>query len=168
MNMTCLTLACPAMSGAVVRTLEYFAPRLWSAGSGATETKGMLKAWRAPVVSVREAGSPIPIIPGIAKLFLVFLFERIFKQAAISLSFLACNVSHSKQAAIMSSFPLYFSRIFSLPYSVRSESFFISLLYIKPLFPIDQFSIDSFLDWDGCHWDSYSTRSSCHCSQFPL
>ncbi len=57
------TLACPAMSGAVVNTFEYFAPRLWSAGSGATDTSGMLNAWSAPVVSDKEAGSPIPIIP---------------------------------------------------------------------------------------------------------
>jgi len=28
------------------------------------------------------------------------------------------------------------------------------LLYIKPIFPLDkQFSIDSFLDWEGLHWD---------------
>lgn len=59
-----LTLACPAISGAVVRTLEYFAPKLWSAGSGATEINGMLKACKAPVVSESDAGSPIPIIPG--------------------------------------------------------------------------------------------------------
>jgi len=48
--------------------------------------------------------------------------------------------------------------------SVRSESFFIhffiSLLYLKPLFPIDkQFSIDAFLDWEGHHWDSCSIYS---------
>ena len=55
------------MSGAVVRTLEYLAPRLWSAGSGATDTKGMLNAWRAPVVSDNDAGSPIPIMPSKVK-----------------------------------------------------------------------------------------------------
>jgi len=47
--------------------------------------------------------------------------------------------------------------------------FFISLLFVKPLFPINkQFSVDAFLDWEGHHWDIRSTGSSHHHSQFPL
>jgi len=35
------------------------------------------------------------------------------------------------------------------------------LLYIKPPLPINkQFSIDSFLDWEGLHWDFSSTLRS--------
>jgi len=34
--------------------------------------------------------------------------------------------------------------------------------YAKHLFPINkQFSIDSFLDWEGLHWDFSSTRLFC-------
>jgi len=42
------------------------------------------------------------------------------------------------------------------------------LLYLKPLFPINkQFSIDSFLDWEGLHWDFCSLPSFLKRSQFP-
>jgi len=73
-----------------------------------------------------------------------------------------CNLSYSKQAAVV------FIPAFTFPdVSVLSSSkmfdiflirFFISLLYIKPLFPMNkQFSIDSFLDWKGHHWVSTHT-----------
>jgi len=62
-------------------------------------------------------------------IFFRFQAQSLFKQAAVRLSFLPCNVSHSK---------LSFSRQFILPSSVRSESFlihfFISLLYKSPCF----------------------------------
>jgi len=80
--------------------------------------------------------------------------QSLFKQVAISLPFLPCNSSHSKQAAVIFSFLVYLPADFSLLSSVRSECFlicfFISLLYIKPLFPINKLlSINSFLDWKG-------------------
>jgi len=46
-----------------------------------------------------------------------FQAQRLFKQAVINLSFLACNASHSKQTAVMFSLLLYFFRRFSLPTS---------------------------------------------------
>jgi len=102
------------------------------------------------------------------KRFFTLQAQSLFKLAAVSLSFLPCNVSHSKQAAIMFSFPLYFSANISLTSSVKAESFstrfFIPLLSIKPLFPI---SIDSLLYWEGHHWDSCLSHSYRHHSQFP-
>jgi len=97
-----------------------------------------------------------------------FQAQSLFKHAAVCLSCLPCKVTHSKQAAVMFSFPFYFPAAFSLPSSMRSESFlipfFISLLYLMPLFPINKhFSIDSFLH----HWDSLSSCSSNHHMQFP-
>jgi len=98
----------------------------------------------------------------------------LFEQAAISLSFLPCNVSHSKQTGVMFSCLLYFpasSQISVYPLQWGKKVFWsISaspFLYIKPLFPIDkQFSIDSFSWLEGHHYDSRASRSSCHCSQF--
>jgi len=103
----------------------------------------------------------------------IFHFSScLFKQAAVSFCFLSCNVSHSKQAAATFSFPLSFSAVSVYPLP-RSQillliCFFLSLLYIKPLFPIKkQLSIDSSLNWEGHHWDIRSTRLSCHHLQFP-
>jgi len=82
--------------------------------------------------------------------------QSLFKQAAICLSFLLSNVSHSKQAL---NSHYYLPANFCLPSQMRSESFLIFLLYIKPLFPINkQFSIDSFLDLEGHRKDSCSSH----------
>jgi len=65
------------------------------------------------------------------------------------------------------SFLLYFSRRFGFALFLRGPillliHFFNSFLYIKPFVAIKkQFSIDSFLDWEG-HWDIHSSRSSHH------
>jgi len=49
----------------------------------------------------------------------------------------------------------YFCAYFSLPSSIWSESFLDPDIYIKPLFPVNkQFSIGSFLDWEGHHQDT--------------
>jgi len=61
--------------------------------------------------------------------------------------------------------PCLRSRCFSSPCSKSSVIFliqsFLSLLYIKPLFPINkQFNIDSFLEWEGLHWDFFPLPSS--------
>jgi len=94
---------------------------------------------------------------------------KVFSKATTPLVCLPCNVTHSKQAALMFSF-LPFQ--FNLFYEVRKflDLFlYLPLVYINPLFPINkQFSIDSFLDWEGHHWDSRSTRSSHHPHKFSL
>jgi len=77
-------------------------------------------------------------------IFFSFQTQSFFKNTAISLSFLPCDVM---------SFPhLLFklSQFYPLP---RGQILFlISLLYIKPLFPINkQFCIDSYPNWEGRH-----------------
>jgi len=64
------------------------------------------------------------------------------------------NVSHSKQAAINVLIPaIILPAYFLLPWSMSSESFLDIILYIKPLLYINkEFSIDSFLDWEGHRW----------------
>jgi len=67
-------------------------------------------------------------------------------------------VSHFKQA-----FVVFIPALLSMPFQfyplLRSQlilliRFFISLLYVKPVVSIHkQFSIDSFLDWEGHHWN---------------
>jgi len=89
-------------------------------------------------------------------LFFTFQAQSLFKHTAFSLSFLilTCTVGHSKQAAIV-----FIPAVSVLPSSKRSViifliHFFYSLLYIKPLVAINkQFRIDSFLHWEGHHWD---------------
>jgi len=70
----------------------------------------------------------------ISSLLTTFLQAKsLFKQTAICLSFLPCNVSCSKQDAIMFSLPLYFTDDFSLPSLMRSESFLIHLICKVPV-----------------------------------
>jgi len=97
------------------------------------------------------------------------LFKLSFQTGCcISLSFLPCNISHSKQATLFSIL-LYFSRCFSFALLPRGQiflliRFFIFLLYMKPPVAVNKnFSIDSFLDWEGHHWN---TGSSCDRLQF--
>jgi len=89
--------------------------------------------------------------------------------------FMLCNASHSKQADVFSFPPFHYyhfprGRIFSDPFIYQDIfliRFFISLLCIKPLVSINkQFSIDSFLDWEGHHCDFCSSCSSRHLPQF--
>jgi len=73
-------------------------------------------------------------------IFFTFQAQSLFKQAAVSLSFLPCNVSHFQTGCHCFHNHLYFSCHFSF-----------TLLYIKPLVSVNkQFSIDSFLVWDFC------------------
>jgi len=103
-------------------------------------------------------------------LFFALQYFSVFKQATVSWSFLPCNASLSKQTALFSCphilflsfqfYPLLRGQLFLL---IR---FFISLLYIMPLVPINkQFSFDSFFDWESHHWDFSSSHSIGHCSQ---
>jgi len=105
-------------------------------------------------------------------IFITFQAQSLFKQATVSLPFLPCNVSHSKQAAFILIPALLFLRFqFTLFQEVRYllicffDMFFF--IFLKPLMYVainKQFSFDSFLDWEGYHWDICST---CHRSQFP-
>jgi len=95
--------------------------------------------------------------------FLLFKLS-LFKQAVISLTFLQCNASHSKQAAVMFLFLPFQFTLFSevrkflyLPFAYKARPRFLS---------INSSVIDSFLDWEGHHWDSRSTDSSHHRLQF--
>jgi len=66
----------------------------------------------------------------------------------------------------ISVYPLLRGPLFS--WSNPSDQIPFSLLYIKPLFPINkQLSIDSFLDCDSLHWDFCSPPSFLQHSQFP-
>ena len=58
-----LTLVCALASGAVDNMFSYSSRRRSSGWSGPTVRSGMLNAWRAPVVSLRKAGAPIPTTP---------------------------------------------------------------------------------------------------------
>jgi len=107
-----------------------------------------------------------------------FTSSNLLKQADVSLPFLPCNVSHSKQVAIIltsaytftwncticSHSSFYFPAFFSLPFNEVSkflDPILYALLYLKPLLPINkQHSIDSCLGWQGHHWDFCSSRSS--------
>jgi len=106
-----------------------------------------------------------------ATIFFTFQVQSPFKQAAIGLAFLPWNESLSKQAAIKSFLVLFYS-VSSWPSSQRSAISWSDpiphyFLYIKPPFPINkQFSIASFLDWEGLHWDFCSPPSFRQCSQF--
>jgi len=76
-------------------------------------------------------------------IFFTLQAQSLFKQADVRLSLLQSNVSHSKcRLLLMFSIPLYFPAYFSLPSSMRSKSFlnvFLnSLMYIRPLFPINK------------------------------
>jgi len=88
-------------------------------------------------------------------IFFTFQAQSFFKQAAISLSFLP-NRQPLFSFSPFQFYPLQRGQLF---FMIR---FFISLLFKKPLFPINrQFRIDSyFLDWEGHHWDFRLTRSS--------
>jgi len=77
--------------------------------------------------------------------FSLLQVKTLFKQAGGSLSFLPCNVSHSKQAALFS-FPHLLSEV-SLHPLLRGPLFSWSPF---PLIHINiQFSIDYFLDREG-------------------
>jgi len=55
---------------------------------------------------------------------------------------------------LSSHFCSYFPAYFSFLSSIWSESFLDTNLNIQPLFRINKLlSIDSFLDWEGHHWD---------------
>jgi len=103
-------------------------------------------------------------------LYNIFQAQSLFKQAAISLSFLPCNLSNSKQAGVFSFPYLVFPAVSILPSTKRLDITSISLtpfcIYVKsPLFPsINGSVLIFFLDWEGHHWAS---RSSSHCLQFP-
>jgi len=78
-------------------------------------------------------------------------------------SFSLSVVSSPKQAAVVFTPALYSSQYSTLFQEVQYfliRSLFY-LLYIKHHFPLNkQFSIDSFLDWEGLHWDFSSTVTS--------
>jgi len=72
-------------------------------------------------------------------------------------------ISSPKQAAVVFTPALLCPPIFyPLPRgSIFLDPIPLSFLYIKHLFPFNKrFSIDSFLDWEGLHWDFSSTITS--------
>jgi len=78
------------------------------------------------------------------------------------------KVPHFKQAAVIGFHSHIFWHMRWFSNSVRGLINFLdlSLVYIKLLFPINiQFSIDSFLDWEGHYWVFTILIRKPHCSR---
>jgi len=94
-----------------------------------------------------------------ATIFFTFVVQSHFKQAAVVYSLFQVIVSSPKQAPVISrQWFLSSSKSSVVSWSDPVDPIPPLLLYIKPPLPINkQFSIDSFLDWEGLHWDFSST-----------
>jgi len=120
--------------------------------------------------------------------FLVTLYfalasSKSFQTGCRCLSFLRYKVSHSNQAPMFSFPPFTFTaisrlallqeiRLFPLIHFSHQDIFFDPILYlteyIMPYVVISkQFSIDSFLDWEGHLWDFCLSHSSIITCLFP-
>jgi len=95
-------------------------------------------------------------------IFHLWQVQSLFKQAAVGLSFLPCNESHFLQAASFSFPPFQFCPLQGGLLFSSSDPFnpipFVNKAPVSHQYK--QFSIDSFLDWEGLHWDFCSPPSS--------
>jgi len=103
-------------------------------------------------------------------LYDIFHFCK-FKVFSNSLSFFPCKCKSFQTGSFHCRFtlPTVLVSLSSKRSNIFIDPFLYLLLYSKPLVSnINiQFSIESFLDWEGHHRDSCLSHSSCHRSKFP-